>query len=169
MVIADGFWDIKSLVDWFTVVGGILALVSIWFSWWLATQDLNARIVAAEKQVVERVASALLHPDVTETGRCLHEAREACRSKRWERAIDRCEQASHRIPRFRYLPGLEAADGEKLDRAVDQLRLLIRQLEEVASPEKKRLELTPTKLNELDELITTLATIEGKIRASGLR
>jgi hypothetical protein len=167
MCLADEFWVVKSFVDSVSLVGTALALFSIWYSRYLAAQDLKKRIDEAQDKTIRRLAAALLQPDVTETGRCLQEAREACRAKRWERAIDRCEQASHRIPRFRFLSGLEESDQSKLDVAVDQLRLLIRQLEEVVA--RKRTELTPTKLNDLDALIQTLASIEGKIRASGLR
>jgi hypothetical protein len=167
MVFADGFWEAKSLTDWLTLAGLPLALFSIWFSWWLATRDIEKRIADAQRETIGRLSAALLQPDVAEASRCLHDAREACRGRRWERAIDRCEQASHRIPRFRFLPGLDESDRERLDRAVDQLRLLIRQLEEVLSA--SRPELTGRKLRDLDDVIATLAAIEGKIRASGLR
>lgn len=167
MVFADEFWSVKNLVDWLAVIGLFLTLGSIWFSWFLAKRDLTKRIDEAQNRTITRVAATLLQPDVAETSRCLHEAREACRAKRWERAIDRCEQASHRIPRFRYLPGLDEEDRAKLDRAVDQLRLLMRQIEEISSA--KRSALTANKLRDLDDVIATLAAIEGKIRASGLR
>ena len=52
-------------------------------------------------------------------------------------------------------------------RAVDELRLLINQLEEINK--KTRTELTSAKIKDLDDLITTLAMIERKLRASGLR
>jgi hypothetical protein len=167
MLFADGFWEIKTLNDAIAVVGLVLTLGSIWFSWWLAKRDLEKRIQIAQDQTIERLARSLLHPEVSETGRCLREAREACRAKRWERAIDRCEQAKHRIPAFHSLPGLDEDDRIKLGAAVDKLRLLVQQVEDVVA--ERRSELTPTKLRELDLLITLLVLIEGKIRASGLR
>jgi hypothetical protein len=168
MLFADGFWDIKNLSDTIAVVGLVLTLLSIWLSWWLAKRDIEKRIRDAQQQTVDRLARSLLHPDVVETGRCLREAREACRAKRWERAVDRCEQAKHRIPAFISLPGLDEEDRAKLQRAVDQLRDLVKQLEEVLAG-KKRTDLTSTKLKDLEDLITALGTIEGKLRASGLR
>lgn len=166
MLCADGFWN-QDLVDSLSVVGFPLAVVSIWMSWWLAKRDVKERIDHAQRQTVERLTRALLQPDVSETARWLKEAREACRAKRWERAIDRCEQAQHRIPTFIALSGLDESDRGRLQLAVDQLRLLVVQLEEVAA--KKRTEVTARKLNELADLIAALGTIEGKLRASGLR
>lgn len=72
-----------------------------------------------------------------------------------------------RVPRFRQLPGLESAVLPRLDQLVDQLRLLIRQIEEVI--DGKRTGLTTNKTRELQNLTILLATIEGKIRAEGLR
>ena len=140
---------------------------SIWLAWWLAKRDIAKRIKGAQEETISRLGSALLQSDVTETLRALQQAREASRAKRWERAIDRCEQAQHRIPRFASLPGLEEGDRAKLELAVDQLRLLTQQLEEVIAG--KRTDLTRAKSKDLDELITTLAVLEGKLRASGLR
>jgi hypothetical protein len=173
MLFADGFWEIKTLSDTVTIVGFVVTLFSIWFSWWLAKRDIEKRIQDAQKQTVDRLVRSLLHPDVAETDKCLQEAREAYRMKRWDRAVDRCEQAKHRIPKFLSLPGLDAEDCEKLVLVIDELRLLIIQLEEVRDGKirdgKPRTELTNAKIKDLDDLITTLATIEGKLRASGLR
>jgi hypothetical protein len=167
MLFADGFWEVKTIGDVVTLGGFVITVVSIWFSWWLAQRDIQQRILVAQQQTVDRLARSLLHPEVTETSRCLKEAREACRGQGWERAIDRCEQAKHRIPLFHSLPGLDDEDRSKLVLAVDQLRLLVNQLEEIKR--KTRTELTPAKIKDLDDLIITLATIEGKIRSSGLR
>jgi uncharacterized membrane protein YccC len=168
MLFADGFWEIKNLSDTIAVVGLVLTLLSIWLSWWWTKRDIEKRIREAQQQTVDRLVRSLLQPDVAETGRSLREAREACRAKRWERAVDRCEQAKHRIPTFISLPGLDEEDRAKLQRAVDQLRDLVKQLEEVLAG-KKRTELTSNKVKDLEDLITTLVTIEGKLRASGLR
>ena len=169
VLFADGFWVIKNLNDTIAVFGFLLTMFSIWLTWWLARRDIEKRLRIAQTQTVDRLAGSLLQPDVVETSRCLREAREACRGKRWERAIDRCEEAKHRIPRFRFLPGLSEEDGVALDRAADQLGLLVRQLEEITAPDKKRAELTSAKVKDLDDLIQLLAAMEGKIRANGLR
>jgi hypothetical protein len=55
-----------------------------------------------------------------------------------------------------------------LDEAVDELRLLIRHLEQVADPAKKPAQMSGTKTNKLDNLITLISVIEGKLRAVGL-
>lgn len=167
MLFAEGFWEVKSLGDTLTISGFILTLFSIWLSWWLAKRDIEKRIIDAQNKTVERLVRSLLQPEVQETLRCLKEARDSCRTKRWERAMDRCEQALHRIPSFHSLPGLDDDDRPRLVRATDQLRLLVNQLEEVIA--KSRPEITSTKIKDLDDLIRTLATIEGKLRASGLR
>jgi hypothetical protein len=168
MLFADGFWEMKTISDVVTVVGLPLTILSIWLTVKYARRDIEQRIKVAQQQTIDRLARGLLHPDVTETGRYLREAREACRAKRWERALDRCEQAKYRIPTFSSLPGLEDDDRAKLQRAADQLRDLVKQIEEVAVGTKRK-ELTAPKLKDLDDLITTLVTIEGKLRASGLR
>jgi hypothetical protein len=167
MLFADGFWEIKNLSDTVTIVGFLVTLFSIWFAWWLAARDLQKRIRDGQKHAVQRLTRILLQLDLTETGRCLREAREACRANRWERAIDRCEQAKHRIPTFLRLPGIGGLDRRKLIIATDKLRLLIRQLEDIQG--KLRVNITPAKIKDLDDLITALATIEGKTRAAGLR
>lgn len=164
---AENFWTLKTVIDWLAVAGLLLTLFSIWLSWWLAKRDLEKRIALAQRETIERITGVVLQTDVTETGRCLREARELCRARQWVRALDRCEQAMHRVPRFRYFPGLTTDDGDQLDKLVDQLRLLVRWVETIV--EQKRTELTAAKTRDLDNMVILLAAIEGKIRASGLR
>jgi hypothetical protein len=120
LLFADGndFWTVKTAIDWIAVVGLFLTFFSIWLSWWLARRDLKTRIAQAQQETVARLTATLLQSDVVETARCLEQAREAGRAKNWGRAIDRCEQAMQRIPRFRPLPGLDDSDRQLLDEAV---------------------------------------------------
>ena len=168
MLLAAGFWQINTVSDLITIVGFVITLISIWFAWFLAKRDLEKRISDAQKQTVDRLAWNLLHPDVTESKRCMAEAKEASRAKRWDRAVDRCEQAKNRILVFQLFPGIDDEDRVKLVKAVDDLRLLINQLDEIIAG-RKRTELSDAKIKDMDEITTTLATIEGKLRASGLR
>lgn len=163
----DGFWVIKTVSDLISIIGFVLALFSIWLAWWLAKRDIEKRIAKAQLETFARLTAIVLQGDVSETSRLLRESAELCRAKHWARAIDRLEQAMQRVPRFRQLPGLESAVLPRLDQLVDQLRLLIRQIEEVI--DGKRTGLTTNKTRELQNLTVLLATIEGKIRAEGLR
>jgi hypothetical protein len=119
MLIADGFWELKSFVDWLAIIGLFLSLFSIWLSWALARRDLTKRLAQAEETTISRLKRALLPPEIADAIRCVREARDACRSARWERALDKCEEAQERLTRLSQYTGLEEADGAALDRAVE--------------------------------------------------
>lgn len=164
----------KTVIDWISVIGLFLTLFAIWLSWWLAKKDLEKRITLAQRQTIERLTSIWLESDIVETGRCLREARELCRLLNWPIALDRCEQAMHRVPRFKSLPGLHADELPRLDELVDKLRLLIRQIVEIMeqTPDRTgsaKTKLTNPKLKDLDDMVALLATLEGKMRAAALR
>ena len=59
MLVADGYWEIKNLSDAIAIIGLLLTVGSIWFSWYLARRDIDARIAKAQKETVERVVAAL--------------------------------------------------------------------------------------------------------------
>ncbi|HXD84999.1 MAG TPA: hypothetical protein VN641_00790 [Urbifossiella sp.] len=168
-LLGEGFWSFRNAVDWIAVVGLVLALFSIWLTWWLAKQDLEKRIRSAQRDLVERLSGMVLQNDIVEASRYLQEARELCRRSQWERALDRCEQAMHRVPRFRFLPGLHPDDLPRLDELVDKLLSLARQVGDIMQARNKRTELSPSKWKDLDEMILVVAAIEGKIRALSLR
>jgi len=164
----DGFLGLKTVADWITAIGFVVGLFSIWFSWWLAKRDLKKRITEAQRETVANLTRALLQSDVIETGRCLEQAREACQTKSWSRAMDRCGLARSRIPKFRHLPGLTDEDRQKLGEAVENLNVLIRVLEQVIDPDKKSKELPQARLTELDQITILVSDIEGKLRLDAL-
>lgn len=79
LLFGDNFWSLKTAIDLIAVIGLILTLFSIWLTWWLAKKDLEKRVANAQRETIDRLAAVLLQSDVTETGRCLREARELCR------------------------------------------------------------------------------------------
>jgi hypothetical protein len=123
MLLAAEFWQIRSVNDTVGIIGFLLTLFSIWLSWWLAKRDIERRIQTAKDQVTDKLSLLILQTDISETLNALIQARESCRNSAWVRAIDRCEQVMHRIPKFMPMPGLTSEDREQLGEAVDVLRL----------------------------------------------
>src|ERR1700728_871853 len=95
MVLANGFWAIKNLIDFITVVGLILTLLSIWFSWFLARRDLEQRLSAERERTIERITLLLLRTDLSRVYWLLREARQAYQAKDFHRTLDRCEWAEY--------------------------------------------------------------------------
>lgn len=70
MAFADSFWEIKNIIDYLTLVGLVVTLFSIYFTWYLARQDLKQKIEDAQSETVDRLARILLQSEVIEALRC---------------------------------------------------------------------------------------------------
>jgi hypothetical protein len=166
MVFADGFWAIKSIVDWFTLVGGILALVSIWLSVYFARRDLQRTIEAARKDAqlaLERFAIAFLQRELSELNRRFREARDAIRRKEWARAGYQLDDAEMRLVAALEDTRLAAHEWDHLSRIADSLIVLRKSVGklETASGGKG---LAQARQDSLDEMIRRAMQVESAIR-----
>ena len=60
----DGFWTMKTVIDLIAVVGLVLTLFSIWFTWWLSKRDLSNRIAAAQDETLLRIRLVIVRTDL---------------------------------------------------------------------------------------------------------
>lgn len=166
---AEGFWKSPDATG---VTGIILAVASIWATWWLARQDIRKRIAEAEARAsraardeVRRVARALLQTGVAATVRSLELAREACNGRRWPRAVELCILAREQLARVLAQPTADESIQSDLRDVSAVLQTCVGKLRE--QPKTGAGDVPEAVLNGLDDSILALHRVEG--RMTGIR
>jgi hypothetical protein len=158
MVFAEGFWEIKNLIDVITLVGLILTLLSIWFSWFLARRDLEQRLSEERGKTIERITLLLLRTDLNRVYWLLREARQAYQAKDYTRTLDRCEWAEYFLNQ---LPTAEIREAQDLlSLAEDDIRLVVKYVRAQARKTKKRDGVSEIQVDRLTTALARLARFE---------
>ncbi|MFO0806000.1 MAG: hypothetical protein U0791_23080 [Gemmataceae bacterium] len=97
----DSFWAIRSINDLVSLVGFLLAIISIWFSWWLAKRDLEKRISHSQRVQYLRLQLVMIRADLSRIHWLLREGRQACQAADLVRGLDRCEWAQYFMGQLR--------------------------------------------------------------------
>jgi uncharacterized membrane protein YccC len=93
---------------------------------------------------------------LSEAIRHLREAIDAYRTRRWDRAVDRCGEVRLRIARLILNPELTGPEREQLGQAEDTLRLVQAAVEKLSRKPAKEQEPNPKHLERLQKLIVLL-------------
>jgi hypothetical protein len=158
MVFAEGFWEIKNLIDVITLIGLILTLLSIWFSWFLARRDLEQRLSEERGKTIERITLLLLRTDLNRVYWLLREARQAYQAKDYTRTLDRCEWAEYFLNQ---LPTAEIREAQDLlSLAEDDIRLVVKYVRAQARKTKKRDGVSEIQVDRLTTALARLARFE---------
>jgi hypothetical protein len=158
MIFADGFWEVRNLVDVVTVIGLIFTLLSIWFSWILARRDLEQRLSVERQKTVERITLLLLRTDLSRVYWLLREARQSYQAMDFSRTLDRCEWAEYFLSQ---LPTTEIREAQDLlGQAEDDIRLVVKYIRAQARKPEKRDEVSEIQVNRLTQALTRLSRFE---------
>ena len=106
----------------------------------------------------------MIFTHVTAAIRPIQDLRNFCRSKQWHRAIDRCEEARIRLADFVDDPKLQDREQTGISIAIDDLTLILQHIESIVR-DKKLLDLEMGMEITLDNMVTMLSKVNGRIRA----
>jgi hypothetical protein len=147
-----------------SVLGFVLSLLGLFISavGFLLTWR---KIRRAAQEAARRVSLQLAAADVATLLRLIEGARDAARQERWERAIDRCQEARHVAMSLAYNRCLTEDESASMRVADDELRAVIQYVENRRLPEGAAAGNLPANHRRtLDRLITTLGEIKGRLQ-----
>jgi len=122
----DGFWAIRTVNDVIALVGFALAIISIWFSWWLSKRDLENRIGRAHRESIVRMRIVTIRSDMSRIHWLLREARQAYQSSDLNRTLDRCEWSEYFLSQLRIDDETSTDIAGLVHNCEDDLRLIAR-------------------------------------------
>jgi hypothetical protein len=163
MLFADEiFWKPPNVYDTVGVGGLVLAVVSIWFSWWLAKRDIEKRLSQTRKELLLEVQRRWAMDQLADARHSAELAREAISGRSWKRSGVYCDMG------LRCVNGLISSGGLTTE-AVLVLRKLSDNLDRV---EKGLRPLTEKKgtlpddvMHSLNVVIRELREVEGRFRS----
>ena len=165
MADAEGFWKSPNLYDAVGVVGFVVGIASIWFSWWLAKRDISKKVneakVAAER-AIRRVAATLFHLDLAEVAQSARIAREACVGRQWLRAKEKLSDCRGLLNRISGQEQIVGSSRNDLIHCIDTILYLVIEID--AMPRTGAGTLSPDALVSLDDLVSTIMRIDGRLR-----
>jgi hypothetical protein len=140
-----------------SVVGFVATLLSIWL--------VKERV----RKILARTSGQLLAVDIVILMRLVTDIRDAGRDRRWERAIDRGQQARHIAIAIRHNPQLLLEEKNGLDGTAEDLRQVIQYIENNRLDEGDETENLPDeKKRTLDRMVVILGNIQGRLQRSAL-
>jgi hypothetical protein len=153
------------------VFGLLLALASIWLSWFLAKRDIARKIVEAEQRVtaasevqLRRFEAAILRTSLFAIIRSLELARESCRGRNWPRSCELCELARDQLGYLMAQKGFAGSVRREVEELpgvlVDCIRCLRRQ------PKRGTGQIPEEVHRALDDSIHALHCVDGRITTS---
>jgi hypothetical protein len=163
---AEGFWKTPNLYDVFGAAGFVVGVTSIWTSWWLARQDIRRRIEEARRAalgLVDRVTTALVQTELSESLRCLRDARDAIRRRDWVKATVRMDDVEHYLSRVQGNDRFTSDEADLLQRATDDLTVLSRRIGKLGSSSARK-DISPESKDMLERLITAIGRIDARLR-----
>jgi hypothetical protein len=166
---ADGFWKTPNFYDLLGVAGFVVGVGSIWLTWYLAKRDISKRLdeaaeraAGAARREISRVARTLMFAGVTDAVRTVGLVREACKDKRWPRAVDHCDTGLEQLNRLLGQPSLDEGTREELRNLIVSVREVLGILRR--SPKARTGSLSDDTEQQLDLILGVLHVIEGRMR-----
>ncbi|MGE0823337.1 MAG: hypothetical protein AB7G75_15875 [Candidatus Binatia bacterium] len=152
-----------------SVLGTVLTLFGFVLTLWQVIRTRKAAEQARQlaKAALDRVTSGLLVGQVSDGLRLATDLAEACRSEQWGRAIDRCGQLRILVASIAESPALRLEESNSITATLDDLKSILRRLEEKEKGEKSS-PLSIKMRNALDDLAAFLGRLDGRLKGAAL-
>jgi hypothetical protein len=148
-----------------SVLGFIVSLIGFGLTLWTiyrVKKDTQATRQAA-KEAVDRIGVQFLGGSIDVILRMVRDAKTACRSANWPRAIDHCEDSIVWMAQLGEDIRLQPDERTALAEAIDTVRVVIGFLEGIRPGVSRPQGLSATR-EQLNQVIMTLSGIHGRLR-----
>lgn len=163
----EPFWKVPNVHEAGGAVGLLLAIFSIWLSWWLATRDTRRRIEEAQRgtnRYIERLLTTHVQAELAEVIRCLRAVRAAADERRWTVAVVRIDDAEQHLARVQQSRRFAPDEQDALEFALDGVYQTAATLRRVATTAGDR-PLAKPAADRLNLLIRSLTRIDAGLHA----
>lgn len=160
-------------MDSISVAGNLASIFGLLVSFFAFLKARGAKKAAEEarneaSEVVNRIVSRLIASDVKTALECSKGLQEACRGRNWPRALERCQEIRERLSALRQSGVIDSKDGLRASQYSDDLHVIQSTIESIRA-ERKALDLTGDRRNQIDKIVNFLAGIEARLRVQDLR
>ncbi len=148
-----------------SVIGTIFTLIGFTLTLWQIRKARNAAEQAQKmaQEALDQVSARLFVGHVANGVRLATELANACRTKQWERAIDRCEQLLFLLTTLVEDRNLTREERDYAVIAIDDLPLILRQLDEILHG-KRSPPLSDRARTTLSVLTVYLGRLDGRLK-----